>query len=203
MSRAFYLGGSFGAAIGGLAWTIRGLGRLRRHGLGDADGDGGASCCSPGRAPYRLRPAERQSSRLDLSPRSRARAARSRAPAPSRIDGGVSTSTSMPRGRGFCFRISCGCPPQQPVAANGEGFPIECNHRAIRQCVELAPMHALGFTVQAVRRAGSHPSTGADARIFLPENNDAKCSASLRRHSKHGRWPAARAVTSSRKNNSV
>ena len=44
---------------------------------------------------------------------------------------------------------------------------------------------------------------GARARSFPAENKAANRSASLRRHSKQGRWPAANAVTSSRKNNSV
>jgi len=44
---------------------------------------------------------------------------------------------------------------------------------------------------------------GSLARLACPKNSAAKRSASCRRHSKHGRWPAANAVTSSRKNNSV
>ncbi len=38
---SFYVGGSFGAALGGIAWTLRRLAGLRCAGVGDAGGHGG------------------------------------------------------------------------------------------------------------------------------------------------------------------
>jgi len=54
-----------------------------------------------------------------------------------------------------------------------------------------------------VRRMDAYSAKGRALSLCALRQPSANASASLRRHSKHGRWPAASAVGSSRKNSSV
>ena len=185
---SFYVGGSFGAALGGLAWTIAGwpacvalvVAMLADHGGHRATSPGPAAC-RPGR--LRRRSSRRECAILNLD----ATAAGSRAASTAMIDGGVSTSTSIACGRGRASAVARRRPAQQVLAAYGEGVAAKRDHRAVGQRVDLAPMHALGLAVEAlgVQHLVHRGSTGAFA---LPcANSAANRSASWRRHSKQGR----------------
>ena len=185
---SFYIGGSFGAAVGGLAWTLGALAGLRRAGGGDAAGDGGASCISPGPAACRPnRPCRRSSRReiqLALAMPERPVAAREHGK-----DRGRRQHVDMRRTRGAACGsgIAARRPAQKAPATHGEWPRRQARYIApsgsasiVRRCRRLA---------LPARRSACRTSSiaGAAARFGLPENSKANCFASWRRHSKQGR----------------
>ena len=183
---SFYVGGSFGAALGGLAWTLARLAGLRRAGGGDAGGHGGRSCTSPGPAACRPGRPRRRSSR-------RERVIRTWVPKRP-VAGGehgedrrrrqhidVDAARARPR-----VGIARRRPAQQPLAAHGEGRRRQARssrRRAassiLRRCMRLAlpssrsacstssiacAVRALALAARTARRKLPRPCAGIRSR---------------------------------------
>ncbi len=100
-------------------------------------------------------------------------------------------------------RVARRRPAQQALALHRECvLARQRDECAVRKVVELALVQPLGASVESL--GVQHVVHGrCAARSPRPANFSAKSFASSRRHSKQGRWPAASAVGSSRKNSSV
>ena len=134
----------------------------------------------------------------------------------SRRDRGDGASGGQHRHFGRCIQrlrilITCARPSVQPAAplqAGNAGFCIELHHHAIRQLAEarrIPALHALAHQPVPMQHGIDlpHEQSGA-GRCTTPAAHACLNAANRsRRHSLHGRCPAASAVTSSRKNNSV
>ncbi len=154
---------------------VRRLAGLRRPGGGDAAAHGGDRVLrlGPPRA-GRAGRCRRSSRRERVILHSDARAAGSRAASTARIDGGVSTSTSIRVRARPRLAVARRRPAQQPLARARRRLAAERDHRAVGQAVDLCAGARAWPCRRDARRAAPRPSLGAVARCACRENSAAK-----------------------------